>query len=388
MNTDQEIINQLSEIISQERASFYNKDQTFFEIIGRVYDEDLISRYIAHTIRTNKTFAEQLINYALKESHNEYIFISDSDISVKCEKAMNDGRADIFIEADEYTLTIENKIRSWEHDDQTQIYFNYVNTNYPGKKNGFLFLKPNWNQSPCKCENFKTLTYEKLTEFLITDDEKIIDLKKHIEKYFIEEHRMSENLIAENYVEIKRIYEEFNRFDNNARNYIKHYFTKEIVFLADQNEIRGSSYRILKNNWGASNYYFYVEILVENNDLNAISVQGTVWYRPREKNNPFANYLSSHKDVKETAKVHVIGSSHAWFIPFKESFKSDKTIMSNEWKNELRAFSLDNAKKALIEIEKLYDDFISENSDLIKASSVADATPSPIEKDLLKDSAH
>lgn len=123
----------LNEILSLYRNNGAKRDKpTFFEIIGRTYDEDLISKMLAYILENDKLFVSRLLNFYFNNKKGKTVEVENLIIlSVKCEKKMSAGRADIFVEATDggkkYVITIENKIRAGihgtaENEEQTDTY--------------------------------------------------------------------------------------------------------------------------------------------------------------------------------------------------------------------------------------------------------------------------
>ena len=89
------------------------------------------------------------------------------------------GRIDILIQnvelgTEPINIVIENKIYSYEHDEQTTTYFEGINKKFPDQKNIFLYLTPksNWEMPKedgpsCTCKDFIEINYQDiLTEVL------------------------------------------------------------------------------------------------------------------------------------------------------------------------------------------------------------------------------
>lgn len=106
-----------------------NEKPTFLSVLGRKYDEDLISRVLVYIMNQDSYFVNALLQ---KYSNDTNSFnIDKCEINVYPEKSMGKGRADIFAVIKDgkkviATITVENKIYSCEHDDQTQTYYDWV----------------------------------------------------------------------------------------------------------------------------------------------------------------------------------------------------------------------------------------------------------------------
>ncbi|MCQ2522204.1 MAG: PD-(D/E)XK nuclease family protein [Lachnospiraceae bacterium] len=114
-------------------------------------------------------------------------------------KSNKNKKIDIFIEGNDFTITIENKFGSGEHDWQCQRYRHYINAKYPYPEydNYFVFLDinepANWwlgEQKDIKnlrYEGYELIDYEKVRNILETlikdkeDNEAITYIRKYIE---------------------------------------------------------------------------------------------------------------------------------------------------------------------------------------------------------------
>ena len=115
----------IERLIALDQQDQIKEGATFFEIIGRSYDENLVSRMLSYTLQKDA----ELVNKLLARAFGYEVYVTKK--SCICEKAVPSGRIDIFVEAEDetgckYTLTIENKTRSWEHDDQTKKYYDFI----------------------------------------------------------------------------------------------------------------------------------------------------------------------------------------------------------------------------------------------------------------------
>lgn len=278
---------------------------TFFSVIGREYDEDLISRVVAYLLENDFSLIRNLIDYYQKKKcdvplDTDNIF----DITVKCERVTDNGRMDIFVIAEgaqkRVTLTIENKIRSWEHEvsngvSQTDEYYQAISSEYHDAYNTFFYLKPDWNESKPANDSFLILTYSMLSSFIgETTDPIILDFQNHIKEFLGEEAMvLSEKdvFLITNYKEIVNQLSSFEKQINSVKQSLvneinqgleaklngpipewtdqlgerlspeDYYFEK-----ANYNSKVGlGSYRVSKRKWFLKgNYYLYVEILFEN----------------------------------------------------------------------------------------------------------------------------
>ncbi len=337
------------------------QDSSFFEVIGRTYDEYLISRMLAYVLKHNITILEELINSI---SQNQKVTLYKI-ISVICEKNMNGKRADIFVEVigdnDEiFTLTIENKIFSKEHDNQTQIYYNYVSKNYCHCKNFFVYLVPVWNLHTCCCSHFNQLTYFDIAKLIKnTNDLKCLDLKNHIEKYFFKEYEMTDlDLFAlKNFEDIKKL----SAVADNVFSLVTNFIQEDIYKALKEKycdlipEPLGTSYRLYKNEWYHNDtikekkYYFYIEIHIVEGNPNHIRVKSTF----KRYGNKGASRLTRYCDNKNISGRW----ERNYFVHKEKEFYTNNQFLSVEWKNQLKQFVFEEMEIAREETDKIYSDF-------------------------------
>lgn len=112
------------------------------------------------------------INKLLESINIEYNLDELNFIKTNTEEVTNKGqRMDIVIKYDGLWIVIENKIESEENGQQTEDYYNYIESIKENNKIIYIYLKPNYNKSiPKKQWNkdngFIVLTYSSLIEKL------------------------------------------------------------------------------------------------------------------------------------------------------------------------------------------------------------------------------
>lgn len=347
-----------------------NENASFLEVIRKTYEETFISRMLAYTFEKDEELVGKFIEFA--GEHSSCIV----NKTVRCEKVVPGGRIDIFVEAQDssgkrYTITIENKINSKEHGNQTDCYYNYVNRYYGDCKNMYFYLTPEYNCNGCKSEWFRPITYKQL--YLIignNDDDKVADFKKHIKKYFYgEKIRMKEvhKKILENYGNLKRLMSEADEAYEVEKQQL--FSTIKTKLGVDEKgwktEVKSwessgnSSYRIYKENWyhndddKTKKFYFYAELLYVDNDPNEICVQGTVkTYGRNKKNIRFVKFIQD----EQYAQQYVINKD-PFYILYQEPFSSQTDMYSDEWKSELEKFAIENIGKAIEKADQVFKEF-------------------------------
>lgn len=360
-------LNLIDEILKCEQDFVKERSSTYFEIIGRSYDEDLISRMLAYTLGKD----DKLICRFIEESGYSPAIIVEK--SVRCEKSLPGGRIDIFVELQDsygqkYTLTIENKVNSLEHGDQTQIYYDYIQKNYNGNiKNLYYYLKPVYNAPECSCGQFKTITYSNLCEW-ISDcaDGKIVDFKNHIKKYFCGVKNMNDiqRKILENYGILKHAISETETVYESKKQALFGNIAGELKVEEKgwKTEITsmGDSYRIYKNEWyhddsdKIKKYYFYAELLYVGNDPNRIFVQGTAkTYGTDKKNRTILKFVEDYFDRFKPI------NEGAYYIFYQSEFKSEQPIYSEKWESELKEFSIKHIEEAIDKIDEVFNMFLN-----------------------------
>lgn len=373
---------------------------TFFEILGRAYDEDLISRMLAYAFKNDELLLKNVL---------EFYFGKDLNLctvdSVECEKAMLGGRADIFITAHNskgtnFTVTVENKIYSWEHSEQTNTYYDFVEKQFSDSRNAYIFLKPVFNASLCSCKHFKILTYASLSGLISnTKDDKIADLKKHIEKFlsFKEVKFMDIDIqVLKNYGVLKSIIKSAeNKFDAFKKQFISDLCNNKSISYANnsqsendklylsynpfnKNDVTGydilsadtlvaestneNKYiRFYRKKWYSGKsvdenekYYFYVEIVFEDNAPNEIKFQNVIKkYGRTDTNNTLVKFLSDKN-------YNLQGTWYnQWFVlAYPKNFiDSENEILTEQWRNNLKSYAISAIEELISEMDKTFEAF-------------------------------
>lgn len=385
------LILKLLEQYNEQSSKELQCNPTFLKTIGRSYDEDLISRIIAYILLVDKKVFESIVRFYLN-----YDVSLCKVISVECEKSMCGGRVDIFAIAEDqvgnkYTLTIENKIFTWEHDDQTKTYFRFVtNQNeYKKCKNAFIYLKPDFNVSEPICDAFKTLTYGKLFDFIENINNTIIcDFKRHINEYLKnnEVKMMDTDLIVlKNYKTLRKIMNSAELiFENCKQSLAKVIFKNEKIRGLnynpfDKNDVASlkripdgtlvvenggkDSFRIYRKGkwWHNDNdyskkYYFYVELKFADNDPNEILVQQTI--KRYGSNHDESVVVKFVKELTADQKYSGQWEYKRWYAIRKERFHcEDYEIFTEEWQNALANFAIEKIPGYIKEMDDIFSKF-------------------------------
>lgn len=136
-----------------------NRNPTFMEIASYPHFENVSSNILGFYFDTQNphNLKELFILSLLQLIHVEPIKYSNLDsINVIREFGTNEGkRIDLFIEFEEFTITIENKIFHYLNND-LQNYQEYINSRYVDKDNYFFVLAPKYYQTI----NYYSITYD------------------------------------------------------------------------------------------------------------------------------------------------------------------------------------------------------------------------------------
>lgn len=404
------LINKLLEVNKIEQNKNLQSNPSFFNVLGRSYDEDLISRMLAYILKNDKNLVWELLEYWRLLSNigsaDKAICPKDFQIkSVECEKSMLNGRADIFVLATDikltYTLTIENKIYSWEHDGQTQTYYDFVSKNYSScqneyYQNAFLFLKPSFNASPVSCEQFKIICYNDLLKRISeTNDYRINDLKKHIKEYLtlgdikltdvdrcvldnLPELRSILNSTESKLVSFKR--QLFNELccDNAIKGLVYNPYvwktknkqdrdiywndfkdSKNLVVEIADNE---TSFRIYKaNEWycdkDENGYYFYAELKFDENNPKKILFQEVVKRYGNRADLSIVTKFMENGDFGINTENRAGWWDGQYYVFISKKFETDFEVLSNEWQEELSLFAKKTLNEYIAEMTIIFGKF-------------------------------
>lgn len=192
---DNNFIEELKKIKYSERKF------DFFDIISP--KETLISSWLAFLFNPNLNGIGDLTIKKLLESLNlndEYDIDTMNFENTYTEKP---DRIDILIEYDKLLIVIENKIDSYEHNNQTERYFKFIEEEKKDNKEViYIYLKPNYNKSlPTKIydknnNGFRVLTYKELLNSLKTINESDYEEKdkyKYLKEFLISGERFMKN---------------------------------------------------------------------------------------------------------------------------------------------------------------------------------------------------
>lgn len=192
-----------------ERIQVKPQKYTMLDVIDKIYDENIISNWLSFIFNANiNGIGNEPVEALLKSIKCTISIENQQIIDIKREETTNDNkRMDLVIRYPNTWIVIENKICSFEHDDQTIEYFDYIEKERKKadvEKIVYIYLRPDWNSqkdAPKKNfakenEGFRNLYYSELIRNLkdisfwkYKEPEKFIYLKSFIEigeKYYMD----------------------------------------------------------------------------------------------------------------------------------------------------------------------------------------------------------
>lgn len=369
-------IHELLAAIEVRDMQSYSEESTFLDVIGRTNDENFISRLLLYTLQNDGGLLNYLICKYSADMGKDWGDCGGGYriVEAVAEKNMLIGRSDIFIVAQDcdrqkVVITIENKIYTWEHDNQTDTYFKWVESQrvYKDCRKVFIYLKPEFNSSQPSCKEFLTLTYVDIFRNISVSDNKIIaDFKDHIKKFSSRgvEIMSDERFYLENY---KKINEVIIRA-KNKRDEIKEQIVKALeANLVDKHadmlleRADGNSvFRFYKpDKWyeNAENkenkYYFYVEMKFEGNDISDIVFQQTVKSYGQRKGD---SIITKFMENRSYSCVNIVGVHR---IVAKEKFIDNTSeFLSEEWIQNLTAKATAVLLEYIDSTDEMVDDFV------------------------------
>lgn len=394
------ILAQLSEQNDVEQT-----EKTFLEIIDKHSNEEYVSKILAYILENNSALCAALINDYFRKTKNLELNLQALTVDmVSCEKNMIEGRADIFVEASigdeaKYTITIENKVFSFENSDQTVRYRDFVEANYSDRINTFIYLKPYFNASRPKDGAFSILTYGELSELLreyVDDNSVTRDFQNHITKYFVkdpEDFMDIDRTVLLNYNQLKDCLKnaknQYVRYRNNLGDEIlkgKLIFDDEIPDYRTVNE-KGKIvadvtspvfFRIFRQGvWrkdekdvpDRDKYFFYIETALYDN-INEISTRIVVRaYGSKPSDSKVYHFINekgvalldkywydkynAHPERSEWDK----NNKHYYIYDPKGNFESKHEILSDEWTHDLKKHIRESMREYKEFADRLFEEF-------------------------------
>ena len=342
---------------------------TFLQVLGRKYDEDLISRVLVYIMNKNSKFVFSLLN----EYSNGFPFnTADCEILIYPEKSMGKGRADIFAIIKNNgkivaTLTVENKIFSYEHDDQTQTYYNWVYGQQEYKDayiNAFFYLRPSFNSSLAVCKQYKNITYADIKRLIGEGDYITDDFKKHIDHYLGESTMdLTEKQleIIENYEKLQSTIDEaaaiFATKKNGLIDRVKSALSEkdpEILYDVAANSLGIYSLKLYKDKWYKKDeYYFFAELSFENGKMDKVIFQKVAKEYPKKSTEKYLqDFLRS-----DLIPIHSEnGRMHIWGLVDK--YDSSLSWTEEEWQKGFVEKAVESLQEYVVETDEMVERFL------------------------------
>ena len=328
---------------------YYNQEDTslsFFDIINRSHDENMMSLMIKYLFEQDNDALKNLINKAynidiklleIEEIITEYVVDNNKRIDILI-NAKIDGKKSVIV--------IENKVYSYEHDNQCQVYFDYIDNGFKTKDKYYLFLKPAYNMCIPNCEHFKVITYNDIYNAItVLDDIYINDFKKTISNNLVvEEMNKLDNYLLDNF---KEIYNEVNSLDKKVNKFLLDEYGEIIkdYLNCESKEYYAGNYSIRfynKDCWSGwkdrkeDTYYFYIELVAHDKNIRHPVFQRIIKRYSKTSDSNISRFLLNYHADKNNFDGFT-------FIIDTIPFESNKSILSPEWKEEL----IEKSKEAL-----------------------------------------
>lgn len=305
-------------------------EDSFFDIIGRGHDEDLISRMLKYLFENNL----EILNRLLK---NQTEVLLKEIINIDCEKTIDNGqRMDLFIigtnqDDKKAIIVIENKVYSWEHDDQCKAYYEDTNRKYPKAQCIYFYLKPRYNLSSPNCSKFKIITYDNIYNILLQmhkrsryEEDFLVTIKNNLMENAMEE---IDYKILNNYQKLQSLMNQNLKRMENFNKSLASKLAEELVLKLEEAD-NHKTYRFYKKEYKTEDYYFYIEFKYENNDFSTVYFQYTI-QRFEKTGESLISRFANSKNFEKPAYDY-------WYVvKRKEKRIESNNILSTEWKKEM-----------------------------------------------------
>ena len=359
-------------LIDGDAPSKDKKEATFLSVLGRSYDEDLISRVLVYIMDHDHAFVRELLR--MYAGDTDLPNLDQAEFFVYPEKSMGKGRADIFAVIRKNartvaTITIENKIYSTEHDDQTQTYYDWVYRQQEYQNaavNAFFYLRPSFNLSTAICDQYQNITYTQIAAWITQSDHIIDDFKKHIALYLGD----SDMELNARQIDIINHYDAIQQSIGEAtamyaahktalleriENTVKQRFPDIVLDINEKtNPLGPVSVRFYKDKWyKASEYYFYAELYFEKARLNAARYQKVIKEYPRKSTEKSIQQFLQSGNIRINS---IIGQWHIWGDV--SNFESSTDWTAKEWGEAFVAQSIEKLTELINETDQMVDAFL------------------------------
>lgn len=204
----------------------------------------------------------------------------------------NQKRMDIILKFKGLWIIIENKIESLENGEQTNEYYNFIEKNKGNNAVIYIYLKPNYNNSKPKNNNFTVITYDRfISELKMIEINEYNDKNKY--KYLNEFIISGERFMKSEEIEITetvkfyikeldkftKIEEEYNsknkllleKIATNCTDYMNN------IFEGYKHHKSGNYIQIYKDNWKNEKYNgIHFEVIFEDTKILARNINASI----------------------------------------------------------------------------------------------------------------
>lgn len=348
----------LSNAIEKIETDCEEVDPSFFNVIRRDHDENLISKMLSYIFAKHSMIIENLVR-----NHCNPAFELDGNLYCKNEDYTGDGRIDILIKDNKNQIAIENKIWSSEHDDQCKRYYNYYHSKHP-ENDYYFYLTPGFNKPyELSDSHFKIITYNDLLqtmEALETKDVYVQDFIRLI-KNSLSEVAMNDLdiIVAKNFKKVRESYlkvqREYTRFLKDVgRDFVS---SCGVRLVEDSDNDREYSRFYLPDVWRKDDsnpkekYYFYIEFHFVGWDQKQIDCQQTLLIYDRDSNSQINRFMAD-KGIDRNCNYYYVYNIKT-IVP-----NEDLQPLSNEWKNDVRENIIETMKQSLSQQQELVNEFL------------------------------
>ena len=181
-------------------------DFNVFDLIINPYDEVHLHSRMIYSILTERKFQKQFLMSFLNSidvSLSDDVSFSDlKNISVEKEKAISNGRVDLFISFKikniSYNVLIENKLLAGDQPEQMDRYLSYMNSSYPNDNNYVCYLTLDGSapseDSTKRLNEIKLISYDSEIMSWIEDCIKIASREPGVREVLIQYSSLLEKL--------------------------------------------------------------------------------------------------------------------------------------------------------------------------------------------------
>lgn len=181
-------------------------DFNVFDLIINPYDEVHLHSRMIYSILTERKFQKQFLMSFLNSIDvslpEDFSFSDFKNISVEKEKAISNGRVDLFISFKikniSYNVLIENKLLAGDQPEQMNKYLSYMNSSYPNDNNYVCYLTLDGSapseDSTKRLDEIKLISYDNEIMNWIEDCIKIASREPGVREVLIQYSSLLERL--------------------------------------------------------------------------------------------------------------------------------------------------------------------------------------------------